>query len=267
MRRGLQSWIPPGPGLAATALVLALAALPSSASARPLLVFAAASLKNALDDVNAHYEHKTGQHVIVSYAGSSALAKQIKAGAPADIFISANIGWMNYLQKHHLIKADTRRQLLGNHLVLVAPRNGRIHQVHIRPGFPLLKLLAGGRLAMAQTNAVPAGMYGKAALKTLGVWAAVKGHIAQAQNVRAALALVARAEAPLGIVYKTDAAVEPSVAIVGTFPDDTHPPIIYPAAILASSGNPQAPAFLAYIESAAARPLFEKAGFAVLKHR
>lgn len=255
------------PGWQLLVLVLALAGLPGSALARPLLVFAAASLKNALDAVNLHYAQLTGHRAVISYAGSSALAKQIAAGAPADLFISANIGWMDYLQRRHLIRSATRRALLGNHLVLVAPRDGPLRHVVVRPGFPLLKLLGGGRLAMAQTNAVPAGIYGEAALKTLGVWSAVESRIAQAENVRAALALVARGEAPLGIVYKTDAAVEPNVRIVGTFPDDTHPPIIYPAAVTAVSRDPQAARFLAYLESAQARPLFARAGFIVLTRR
>jgi molybdate transport system substrate-binding protein len=225
-----------------------------------VLVFAAASLKNALDDINTQYQQATGKHATIDYAASSTLAKQLENGAPADIFISADEDWMNYVAKANLIKPDTRKDLLGNELVLVAPKDSTL-TVKIAPGFPLAKLLAGGKLAMADTNAVPAGKYGKAALEKLGIWSAVAGDIAQAENVRAALLLVARKEAPLGIVYETDAAAEPGVKIVATFPAGTHPPIIYPAALIKGSTNPDAAPFLAYMESAKARPLFEKQGF------
>ncbi len=250
--------------IAATAISGALPAGPAVAQGRPTLVFAAASLKNALDDVAAQYGKATGKAVSISYGASSALAKQIVAGAPAEIFISADLDWMDYLDQRHLVKPDTRRNLLGNELVLVAPAD-RAAPVTIAPGFPLARLLAGGKLAMADTSAVPAGKYGKAALEKLGVWDSVSGSIAQAENVRAALALVARHEAPFGIVYKTDAAAEPGVKIAGVFPADTHPPIIYPAALTAESKSADAAAFLAYTESAAATPLFEKQGFTVLK--
>jgi molybdate transport system substrate-binding protein len=192
------------------------------------------------------------------------LAKQIENGAPADIFISADLDWMDYLAQRNLIKPSTRRSLLGNRLVLIAPRDGPA-QVKIEPGFPLSKLLAGGKLSMADTAAVPCGKYGKASLEKLGVWPSVAGQVVQAQNVRAALALVARKEAPLGIVYQTDAAAEPKVKVVGFFPEETHPPIIYPIALTAESNNPDAAAFLAYLESPKARLLFEKQGFTVLK--
>jgi molybdate transport system substrate-binding protein len=248
-------------------VVALLAAFPigqACAQSKDVLVFAAASLKNALDDVNAQYQHEKGKQTNISYAASSTLAKQIEGGAPADIIISADLDWMNYLAEHKLIKMDTRSNLLGNELVLVAPRDST-GQVSIAPDFPLAKLLAGGKLAMADTASVPAGKYGKAALEKLGVWASVETDIAQAENVRAALALVARKEAPYGIVYQTDAAAEPGVKIVGMFPADTHPPIIYPIAIVASSANPDAAAFLAYLKTAQARPLFEKQGFTILK--
>ncbi len=205
----------------------------------------------------------TGKHIAVSLAASPQLAKQIESGAPADIFISADLDWMDYLVKKNLIKADTRKNLLGNELVLIAPKDSAI-QIAMAPGIDLAKALGGGKLAMADTNAVPAGKYGKAALEKLGVWDQVSGQIAQAENVRAALALVARVEAPLGIVYQTDAAVEPGVRIVATFPADTHPPIIYPIALLAGSKNPDAAAYLAYLEGTKARPLFERQGFTVL---
>ncbi len=252
--------------LAAMVIASALgrAPMPAAAEGHDLLVFAAASLKNALDAAAAQYQADTGKHVAVSYAASSALAKQIEAGAPADIFISADLDWMDYLAKRNLIKPETRKNLLGNELVLIAPQ-GSMVQVKIAPGFPLANLLAGGHLAMADTAAVPAGKYGRAALEKLGVWQAVEGRVAQAENVRAALALVARNEAPLGIVYRTDAAAESSVKIVGVFPEDSHPPIIYPAALLAASSNADAASFLAYLELPKAQPFFEKQGFILLK--
>jgi molybdate transport system substrate-binding protein len=244
-----------------TALFLAAGAVPAWAD--DVLFFAAASLKNALDAIDAQYEKDTGKHVTVSLAASSTLAKQIESGAPADIFISADLDWMDYLAKKDLIKVDTRKNLLGNELVLIAPKDSA-PSVTIAPGFDLAGLLKGGKLAMADTSAVPAGKYGKAALEKLGVWDKVSGQIAQAENVRAALALVARNEAPLGIVYQTDAAAEPGVKIVATFPADTHPPIIYPIALLAGSKNPDAAGYLAYLKGAAAKPHFEKQGFVIL---
>ena len=249
---------------AAAILVIGAGAPPAAAQSGAVLVFAAASLKNALDAIDEKYEYDTGKKVVASLAASSTLAKQIENGAPADVFISADLDWMDYLAQHDLIRPDTRKNIVGNELVLIAPKASTV-SVKIAPGFDLAKLLAGGKLAMADTNAVPAGKYGKAALEKLGVWDQVAGQIAQAENVRAALALVARNEAPLGIVYQTDAAVEPGVKIVGTFPADTHPPIIYPIALLAGSKNPDAPGYLSYVESAEARPLFEQQGFTVLQ--
>ena len=245
-------------------LVAAAAPLPAAAQAKSTLVFAAASMRNALDDANAQYKRATGRDVKISYAASSSLAKQIEAGAPADIFISADEDWMNYLAKRNLIKPTTRKNLLGNELVLVAPADSTL-KVKIVHGFALKSLLAGGKLAMADTDAVPAGKYGKAALEKLGIWNAVKSEIAQAENVRVALQLVARKEAPLGIVYETDAAAEPKVKIVGVFPADTHPPIIYPVALIAASTNPDAAKFLAYLESPQAAPFYRKQGFTVIK--
>lgn len=247
----------------AAAMACALLIGPAAAQSRDVLVFAAASLKNALDDVNAQFEKATGKRATISYAASSTLAKQIEHGAPADIFISADLDWMDYLARHNLIKPGARKDLLGNELVLVAPKDGAA-PVKIETGFPLAKLLGGGKLAMADTSAVPAGKYGKAALETLGVWASVESQIAQAENVRAALALVARKEALFGIVYRTDAAAEPGVTIVGVFPEETHPPIIYPIALTASSTGADAASFVVYIESPKARPLWEKQGFSVL---
>ncbi len=250
--------------LAAIALVLMSVAAPIRAAwADDVVVFAAASLKNALDDAAGAFKSVGGAPAKISYAASSALAKQIESGAPADIFISADLAWMDYLQKRNLIQPATRRNLLGNRLVLVAPADSNL-TVDIKPGFDLVGLLNGGRLAMADPASVPAGKYGKAALEKLGIWNAVQPHVAGAENVRAALLYVDRKETPLGIVYATDAASDPKVKIVGVFPEDTHPPIIYPAALTAGSKNPDAAKLLAFLELAAARPAFEKQGFTVL---
>jgi molybdate transport system substrate-binding protein len=250
--------------IAILALALAVAASALPAAAADLLVFAAASLKDALDDANAAYRKDGGGTVIVSYAASPVLAKQIEQGAPADLFISADEDWMDYLAGKNGIKKDSRGDLLGNDIVLVAAA-AKAEPVAIEPGFPLARLLGGGRLSMADTNSVPAGKYGKAALTALGVWDQVKDRIAQAENVRAALLLVARGEAPFGIVYKTDAAAEPGVKVVGTFPSNTHPPIVYPIALTAESKHPDAAKYLAWLRSPAAAPYFEKQGFQVLK--
>ena len=182
------------------------------------------------------------------------------------MFISADLDWMDYLAGKSLIKPDTRSNLLGNRIVLIAPKD-KAQPVEIKSGFDLAKILGDGRLAMANVDAVPAGKYGKAALEKLGVWASVANKTAQAENVRAALLLVSRGEAPAGIVYQTDAAADPNVKIIGTFPESTHPPIIYPIALTANATHPDAAAFLAYIKSPAAKPLFEAQGFTVLKSR
>jgi molybdate transport system substrate-binding protein len=226
-------------------------------------VFAAASLKNALDEAAAQWQRESGKKVVISYAASNTLIKQIEQGAPADMFISADLDWMDYGQQKGLIKPDTRSNLLGNRLVLVAPKDSNV-TADIKPGFDLAALLKGGRLAMGNVDAVPAGKYGKASLEKLGAWDGVKDKVAQAESVRAALLLVARGEAPLGIVYQTDAAADPTVKIVGTFPENTHPPIIYPIALTKESTNPDALAFLNFIRSPAARPIFERQGFTVL---
>ncbi|WP_108663380.1 molybdate ABC transporter substrate-binding protein [Acuticoccus kandeliae] len=241
---------------------LAVAA-PRPAAADDVVVFAAASLKNALDDIGAEWQAETGKSATISYAGSSALARQIQQGAPADLFISANPDWMDTLESDGLIKADTRRDLLGNAIVLIATGKDAA-SVEIGPGFDLSGLLADEHLAMALVDSVPAGVYGKASLTALGLWDSVAPKVAQADNVRAALALVARGEAPYGIVYATDAAAEDNVTIVGAFPADSHPPIIYPAALIADSDNVDAAAFLDYISSARAQPLFERQGFTVI---
>src|SRR5581483_5061627 len=187
-----------------------------------------ASMKNALDDANQAFTKDSGTTVVASYAASSALMKQIEQAAPADVFLSADIDWMDYGAKRGLIKSDTRFDLLGNRLVLIAPKDSAITQVSIGPGFDLAALAGNGRVAVGDVRAVPAGLYAKAALEKLGAWTAAEPKLAMAESVRAALTLVARGEAVLGIVYSTDAKVEPGVKIVGTFPADSHPPIIYP---------------------------------------
>jgi len=234
----------------------------AAADARPVLVFAAASLKTALDAIAAEWHRETGNAAAISYAASANLARQIDNGAPAELFISADRDWMEYLQQRQLIDPNTRIDLLGNRLVLIAPADSAA-RVTIAPGFPLAALLGDGRLATGDPLAVPAGHYAKAALTALGVWQAVAGRIAAAENVRAALLLVARGEAPLGIVYRTDAAAEPRVRIVGTFPPDLHPPIVYPMALTVAAG-PDAAAFAAYLRRPAARALFEAQGFTML---
>lgn len=238
--------------------------LPSARADGDVVVFAAASLKNALDAVDAAWKAESGKSATASYAASSALAKQIEEGAPADVFISADLDWMKYLSDKKLIKADSEVKLLGNRIVLVAPKDSAA-TTEIAPSFDLAKLLGDGRLAMGDVKAVPAGKYGKAALEKLGVWSSVEGKVAGAESVRAALALVSRGEAPYGIVYQTDAAADPGVAVVGTFPEDSHPPIIYPVAILTESKSAAAAAYLDFLKSDKAAPFFTEQGFTILK--
>jgi molybdate transport system substrate-binding protein len=248
-------------------LVAAFAALPLAmpvAAAEKVTVFAAASLKNALDAANAAWQAESGNETAVSYAASSALAKQIEAAAPADLFISADLAWMDYVAEKKLIKDDTRSNLLGNRIVLVAPKE-KAAAVDIKEGFDLAGLVGDGKLAMGAVDSVPAGKYGKAALENLGVWSSVEGKVAGAESVRAALALVSRGEAPYGIVYETDAAADPGVAVVGTFPEESHPPIIYPVAILSESQSPAAAAYLDFLKSEKAAPFFTQHGFTIPK--
>lgn len=248
-------------------LAMAAAATPMSmarAQAGGLVIFAAASLKNALDETATDWSKATSKPMPkISYASSSVLAKQLEQAAPADLFISADLDWMDYVEKKDLIKKDTRVNLLGNKIVLIAPKDSKV-VVDVKQGFDLGKALVGGKLSMGNVDSVPAGKYGKAALEKLGAWDGVKDKIAQADNVRGALLLVSRGEAALGIVYSTDAAAEPNVKIVGTFPENSHPPIIYPAAVIKDTKSADATPFLDYLKSTKARPAFEKQGFAVL---
>jgi molybdate transport system substrate-binding protein len=231
----------------------------ADASQDPPLVLAASSLTDVLNDIAAAYQRESGLHVLLSYAASSALARQIEAGAPADVFFSADTNWMDYLQSRGLIQAQSRRDILSNRLALIAPAASSV-KLTIGPAFALASALGSGRLAMGDPDSVPVGRYAKAALTRLGAWDAVQGHIVRAENVRAALELVARSEAPLGIVYRTDALIEKRVRIVGEFPASSHPPIIYPAA-LTRGARPAAARFLAYLTSGNARDVFDRFGF------
>jgi molybdate transport system substrate-binding protein len=244
------------------AAALAALALLSAGAARAetVTVFAAASLKTAMDEIAASYAAATGDTATVSLAGSSALARQIQQGAPADVFISANAAWMDVLEQDGRIAPGTRFDLVRNRLVLVAHGAGAA-PVEIGPGLDLAGLLGGRRLAMALVAAVPAGIYGKAALESLGLWQQAEPLVAQADNVRAALALVALGEAPYGIVYATDAVAEPRVSVAGIFPDDSHPPIIYPAAAIAGRDTPAARRFLDHLRGPQARAALERQGF------
>ncbi len=246
----------------AAALAVALMAAPVQAA--PVTVFAAASLKNALDEVGAQYARNGGE-ARFSYAGSSAIARQIEQGAPADIYVSADADWMNYLVQRKLVVPSTRRDLLTNRLALIAPADSKV-ALKIGRGMPLAKVLGQRRLAIAGPD-VPAGKYAKASLSALGVWDGVSGRLAQAENVRMALQYVARGESPLGIVYDTDAKVEPKVRIVGLFPEGTHPKIVYPAAVVAASKNPDAAKFMAFMSGPQAAAIFRKYGFTVLPRR
>jgi molybdate transport system substrate-binding protein len=229
------------------------------------MVLAAASLTDSLQEIGALYGREAGKRVVFSFAASMTLARQIELSAGADVFIAADVESMDYLDQRSRIVKATRQDLLGNRLVLVAPASSSV-SLDMTPGMRIAEALAGGRLAMANVEAVPAGRYGRAALTALGVWGSVAGRLAQGDDVRTALSYVARGEAPLGIVYATDARVEPRVRVVGTFPQNTHPPIVYPVA-LTSEAKPEAVQFLEYLQSTQARAIFERAGFTVLATR
>jgi molybdate transport system substrate-binding protein len=248
-------------GLIGSLLVSLSAAYPfHSAGAAKVTVFAAASLKEALDEQAKSFEAATGNKVIVSYGASNALAKQIESAAPADMFISADLDWMDYIDQRRLVAPGTRYNLLRNSLVLIAPAKSAV-TLKIGPNFALAAALGSEKLAMANPDSVPAGKYGKGALESLGVWSGIEKQVARAENVRAALALVSRGEAPLGIVYRTDALADKGVRIVDVFPPESHPPIVYPAAVLASSRSAAAKPLLEYLRSPPARPTWERYGF------
>lgn len=236
--------------------------LASARNIPTVTVFAAASTTNALTDIGRVFAGKQSGRFIPSFAASSTLAKQIEQGAPADIFISANPKWMDFLQQRGMLVAGTRFDLLGNRLVLIAPANSRM-RASIKPGFNLAGLLGADNLAMGDPDHVPAGIYGKQALEFLGVWQAVADKVARCKDVRAALALVEREEVPLGIVYATDAAISQKVKVIGTFPDNSHPPITYPVAAIAGRLTPPAKAFLEFLKSSPAKAIFKRYGFSV----
>ncbi|HEV2559429.1 MAG TPA: molybdate ABC transporter substrate-binding protein [Microvirga sp.] len=254
----MRAWIK---GLVAAA-TLALHTAPAAAQAPDVTVFAAASLKNAVDIITSDYQRETGKRIAVSYAASSALAKQIEQGAPADLFISADLDWMDDLQRKNLIKPESRRSILGNRIVLVAPAD-RAQALDLKPG-ALAAALGGGRFATAAVATVPAGKYGKAALEHLGLWGEVSGKLAEAENVRAALLFVSRGEAPLGLVYETDARADPKVKVVARFPETSHPPIVYPVALTAASKSEEAPRFLTALRSPKSTEIFTREGFTPL---
>ena len=259
-RRALGALLAGSFALAATFGGVPAVAQPSAA---PVTVFAAASLKNAMDDVIAAFTARTHIPARASYGASSALAKQIEQGAPADVFVSADVDWMDYVAKKNLITPGSRIDLLSNHLALIAPAESKI-ALRIAPGMPLAAALGSNRLAIAGPD-VPAGRYAQASLTALGVWAGVQDKLARAESVRAALAFVARGETPLGIVYDTDAKVEPKVRIVGLFPDGSHPPIIYPAARVGA--NPNSAVFLRFLSGREAAAIFHRYGFITLGRR
>jgi molybdate transport system substrate-binding protein len=224
-----------------------------------ITVFAAASLTNVLQDLGDGFTAKTSIPVRFSFAASSALAKQIENGAPADVFFSADIDWMDYLQQRNLIQRATRHDALGNNLVLIAPLDSPV-KLKIAANFPLVATLGTGKLATGDPDSVPVGRYAKQALTQLGVWAAVADKIVRADSVRSALSFVDRGEAPLGIVYETDALIDKNVRIVDTFPNDTHAPILYPVA-LTSSAKADAAKFIAYLRAPEGDAAFVHYGF------
>lgn len=255
------------PALRILLVVLFAIATPLRVHAQqPLTVFAAASLKESMDQASAAYQKDTGTPVKVSLAASSALARQIEQGAPADVFISADLAWMDYLQERKLVDADARRNLLGNSLVLIAPKASKVKVDPAKSGSITKALGTDGHLAVGQTSSVPAGKYAKQALQSLGQWDSLSGHLAEADSVRAALMLVSRGEAPLGIVYGSDAKADPGVRVVATFPESSYPPIIYPAAPLKNAQDfAAAEAFVAWLAKPEARKIFESHGFTIRK--
>ncbi len=246
------------------AVLLAIAAAPPAfAQDKTVTAFVAASMTNVANDLNTIFTRNTGIKVTPSYAASSALARQIETGAPADVFISADIPWMNYVQERKLIRNNTRFDIASNRLVLIAAKDSKIGEQKIGPGFDLAKLAGPGRIATGDVKSVPVGRYAQASLQKLGSWAAAESKFAMTENVRAALVLVARGEAALGIVYETDAAVEPGVKVVGRFPANSHPPITYPVALTATA-KPEADAYFKLLRSATAQVVLEKYGFTYL---
>ncbi|MEX0809239.1 MAG: molybdate ABC transporter substrate-binding protein [Dongiaceae bacterium] len=254
----------PRSSIASAALAIALlCGIPlGAAQSDELTVLAAASLTNALEEIGAHYAAETGKTVRFSFASSSALAKQVEAGAPAHIFASADQKWMDYLAERNLIEADTRVSPIGNSLVLIVPADSAAGDVTVDASTDLGALLGvEGRLSVGDPDHVPAGIYAREALESLGLWATAESRLARAEDVRAALVLVERGEAPLGIVYATDAAISDKVRIIGTFPADSHTPITYPFAIIAGQNSEDADAFFRYVTGPEGLETFRKYGF------
>jgi molybdate transport system substrate-binding protein len=253
----MRRWLRLGVALGAILLTeLAYSAEPERAG---VTVFAAASLTEAVDELAAAYRQRTGIAVRTAFASSGTLARQIDAGAQADIFISADVAWMDYLEQHHRVLAGTRHVLLTNRLVLIAPAGSAL-RLKLGPNAPVVAALQGERLALADPVSVPAGRYARAAFTTFGIWMDLEPHLLRAEDVRIALMWVARGEAPLGVVYATDARAEPRVRVLDTFPESSHPPILYPMALV-TGASPAASGFASFLESAAGRAVFVKAGF------
>ena len=246
-------------------LTFYLSTMVLGADSNSVTVFAAASTTNALNDIGKLFAEKGMGKIVPVYASSSTLAKQIEYGAPANVFISADEPWMNHLEKRKMIVPGSRFDLLSNKLVLIAPADSAIKKVEIGPKLDLAKLLGNGRLSVGDPDHVPAGIYAKAALKKLGLWNSVESKLARTEDVRGALALVERGETPLGIVYSTDAAITPKVVVVGIFPPNTHPKIVYPAGLIAGKASPAAKKFLEFLKSPKAKAVFEKYGFITLR--
>ncbi|MFH1137630.1 MAG: molybdate ABC transporter substrate-binding protein [Pseudomonadota bacterium] len=252
-------------GILSLVIIAALAsAAPASAGEGETLVFAAASTTNAVRDICALFQAQGLGEAVPSFASSSTLAKQIESGAPAGVFISADKKWMDYLDEKGLIKKDSRSDLLGNRLVLIGSLDCKLSEVEIKPGFPLADLLGDNKLSLGDPDHVPVGIYAKQALEKLGAWSGVEARIARAKDVRASLAMVERGECPLGVVYSTDAAISDKVRVLGLFPEDSHPPIVYPVALTAEyEADPTARAFIKFLAGPEARAVFEKYGFSV----
>jgi molybdate transport system substrate-binding protein len=251
--------------VAAVAVIFSFGSSFRVQAAETVTVFAAASTTNAMNDIGKMFAEKGHGKIVPSYASSSTLAKQIENGAPANVFISADEPWMNYLEERKLIDPVSRFDLLSNKLVLIAPADSSTNRVDIGPKFDLSKLLGNGKLAVGDPDHVPAGKYAKAALQKLGVWTLVESKLACAANVREALAFVERGEAPFGIVYSTDAAITPKVKVVGMFPAGSHPKIVYPTALMAGKASATAKKFIEFLKSPESKAVFEKYGFTTLK--
>ena len=258
--RNFKHW----PVFLALFLLLSTAISPAmAAESKTVLIFSAGSTTNAVTDIAQLFTKEKKIKAVTSFASSSTLARQIDKGAPAQVYISANKKWMDFLEERNMIEPGTRFNLLSNRLVLIAPADSTLSDISITKGFPLATYVGKDHIAMGDPDHVPSGIYGKEAMKTLGVWDSIKERIVRAKDVRAALALVARGEVPVGQVYATDAAITDQVKVIGTFPADSHRPIVYPAAIVAGQDTPEARAFLTYLKSAQAAEIFKKYGFSV----